>query len=132
MSANAAAPDASRTAVKPTGSASPPRNANRHNIELNAKATSANAVYVVVLIKVAQTPLNAFILLLNVFILLLNVFILLLNVFILLLKAFILLLKAFILLLNVFILLLKAFIFLLNVFIVLLNALNGRISRAND
>jgi hypothetical protein len=44
MTIKAAAPDTSLTAVKPAASASPPLNANRHNIELNANATSAKAV----------------------------------------------------------------------------------------
>jgi len=44
MTISAAAPDASLTAVNPAASASSPLSANRHNMELNAKAISAKAV----------------------------------------------------------------------------------------
>ena len=50
MIASASAPEISRTAVNPTGSICDVRKAIRHRIELNANATSANAVRATILI----------------------------------------------------------------------------------
>ena len=50
MMARASAPETNRIAVKLAGSISPVRKAIRHRIELNANATSANAVRATILI----------------------------------------------------------------------------------